>query len=118
MAEQGYFTIQNQTCTYGSERLTFVLQCAVCGLQHCLVEVLSKGLRCEPLPGLIPSILWLLFVRRCNHTVLGDLELPDRLSLCESGLFMIGGQGGRDASPGGVHGLHELVVTEEMLRFV
>lgn len=41
----------------GAERLTFVLQHAVRGLQHGLVEVLSEGLWCEPLQGPILSIL-------------------------------------------------------------
>lgn len=103
------------------ECLTFVLQCVVCGLQHGLVEVLSKGLRCEPLQGPIPSILHgtgLLFLGRSNNIVLEALELPVWLSLHELSLFMMKGQGWRDAGHVGVHGGFERVVMEEMLRFV
>lgn len=93
----------------------------MCGLQHGLVEVLSKGLRCEPLPGPTPSILHrirLLFLRRSNDAVLEALELPVWLSLHEFGLSAMKGQGWRDAGHVGVHGGFEGVVMEEMLRFV
>lgn len=83
------------------------------GLQHGLVEVLSKGLRCEPLPGPIPSILrriGLLFLRRSNNAVLEALELPVWLSLHKFSLFMVRGQGWRNAGYVGVHGGFECVV--------
>lgn len=93
----------------------------MCGLQHSLVEVLSKGLRCKPLHEPIPSILHrigLLFLRRSNNAVLEALELPVWLSLHKFSLFMMKGQGWRDAGHLGVHGGFECVFMEEMLRSV
>lgn len=91
----------------GVEWLTFVLQHAVCGLQHGLVEVLSEGLWCEPLQGPTPSVLHsieLLFLGRSNNAVLEALVLP--VWLHEFSLFMMG-QGWRDV---GVHGGFERVI--------
>lgn len=93
----------------------------MCGLQHGLVEVLSKGLRCEPLQGPVPPVLHrvgLLFLRRSNNAILEALELPVQLSLREFGLFVMKGQGWRDAGRVGVHRGFECVVMEEMLGFV
>ena len=90
----------------------------MCGLQHGLVEVLSKGLRCKPLPGPTPPILHrigLSFLRRSNDAV---LELPVWLSLHKFSPLMIGGQGRRDAGHVGVHGGFECVVMGEMFGFV
>ena len=90
-------------------------------LQHGLVEVLSEGLRCEPLQGPTPSVLHrieLLFLGRGSNTVLEALELPVWLSLHEFSLFMMKGQGWRDAGHVDVHRGFERVVMEEMLRLV
>lgn len=84
------------------------------------MEVLSKSLRRESLPGPIPSILQrigLLLLRRGNNTVLEALELPVWLSLCEVNFFMMGGQRWRVAGHLAVHGGFECV-TMEVLRFV
>lgn len=91
----------------------------MCGLQHGLVEVLSEGLRCEPLQGPGPSVLHrigLLFLGRSDGTVLEALVLPVRLH--ELSLFMMQGQGWRDAGHVGVRGGFECVVMGEKLRFV
>lgn len=93
----------------------------MCGLQHGLVEVLSEGLRCEPLPGPIPSILHrieLLFLRRSSDAVLEALELPVWLRLRKFSSFMMRSQGWRDAGHVGVHGGFECVVMGEMFGFV
>lgn len=92
------------------ECLTFVLQHVVCGLQHCLVEVLSEGLWCESLQGPSPSILHRigpLFLGRSNNAVLEAPVLP--VLLHEFSLFMIG-QGWRDVGRMCVHGGFECVV--------
>lgn len=107
--------------TYGNEWPTFVLQCVVCGLQHGLVEVLSKGLRCESLTGPIASILHrsgLLFLRRNTNAILEALDFPVWLRFRESTLLMMGSQGWRDAGHLGVHGGLEHVIVERILRFV
>lgn len=89
--------------------LTFVLQCAVCGLQHSLMEVLSEGLRGEPLQGSIPPILHLtglLFLSSSSASasaVLEALALPVRLCLHEFNLFLMWGQGRREPSHRGVY---------------
>ncbi|KAA8590224.1 hypothetical protein FQN60_014158 [Etheostoma spectabile] len=75
-----------------------VMTVDVCVLRgmHGLVEVLRKGLRCEPLPGPIPSILHrigLLFLRRSSNAVLEAPELPVWLSLHKFCFFMMRGQG-------------------------
>lgn len=93
----------------------------MCGLQHSLVEVLSKGLRCEPLQGPISSILhWtgLLFLGRSNNAVLEALVLPVWLSLIQFSLFMMKCQGWRDVGHTVVHGGFECVIMEETLGFV
>lgn len=102
------------------ERLTFVLQCAMCGLQHGLVEVLSKSLRCKPLPGPIPSILHRIgfFFVWGSNGVLEALELPVWLSLREFGLFRVGVQRWRIAGRVGVHGGFECVIMGELSGFV
>lgn len=100
----------NRSCTYLRGWLTFVLQCAVC-------EVLSKRLRCEPLPGPIPSILhWtrLLLLRRSHNAI---LVLLVWLRLLEFRLFMMRGQKWRDAWHLGGRGGPECV-TIQVLRFM
>lgn len=76
--------------------LTFVLQRVVCGLQHGLVEVLSEGLWCESLPGPTPPVLHrvgLLPLVRRHSAVLEALKLLGWLTLHESRLVEVGGQG-------------------------
>lgn len=63
----------------GAECPTFVLQHVVRRLQHSLVEVLSKGLWCEPLQGPIPTILHrtgLFLQGRSKGAALEALVLP------------------------------------------
>lgn len=98
--------------------LTFSVQRVVCRLQHSLVEVLSEGLRREPLPGLTASVLrrtGLLLLRRGQHAVLQRLQLPARLSLCRFTPVVMGGQRRGGAGHLGLRGGFEGVAVEGLV---